>query len=115
MQCCVCSAGCTRHNSQTLVLCRANKYPITPRVTNQPRALADWALGLTNQLRPPNARVLLTNQSPSKKMQRCRLRHYVKKKPQGLQGEKKTRGIAHRLADKAKVLGHRHHSLVCLR
>ena len=34
---------------------------MTPRVTNQPRAAGDWTLGLTNQPRPQNLRVLLTN------------------------------------------------------
>ena len=32
---------------------------MTPRVTNQPRAAGDWTLGLTNQPRPQNLRVLL--------------------------------------------------------
>ena len=34
---------------------------MTPRVTNQPRVAADWTLGLTNQPRPQNVRVLIAN------------------------------------------------------
>ena len=41
---------------------------MTPRVTNQPRAVGDWTLGLTNQPRPQNLRVLLA--IPEKKMER---------------------------------------------
>ena len=37
-----------------LVLFGASRQPMTPRVTNQPRAAADWTLGLTNQPRPQN-------------------------------------------------------------